>query len=96
MEDKLWYDPFRGVESVTLRELLEEVFSDNVDYDYEGRDPFSGENALTVNSILYGEEDRPLHLVARRGNAKCIQLLLDGGRIPMPWGIAVAPLLIMQ
>jgi ankyrin repeat protein len=82
MKDKLPYDPFRGVESVTLRELLEDVFSDTIDYDFEGRDPFSGADALTVNSMLHGDEDRPLHLVARRGNAKCIKLLLDAGADP--------------
>ena len=82
----LWYDPFRGVETVTLQELLEDVFSDNIDLDFEGRDPFSGDGALTVNSCIFADEDRPLHLVARRGNTTCLKLLLDAGADPNALG----------
>lgn len=85
-DEDLWYDPFRGVEAVTLQELLEDVFSDTIDYKYEGRDPSSGEDALTVNSMLHGDEDRPLHLVACRGNATCLKLLLDAGADPNALG----------
>jgi ankyrin repeat protein len=79
---KLHYDPFRGSETVTLQELLEDVFFDEIDFNYEGRDPFSGSDALTVNSTLFADEDRPLHLIARRGNAYCIKLLLEAGADP--------------
>ena len=90
---KLSYDPFRGEESMTLRELLEDVFSDNIDSDYEGRDPFSGENALTVESRIWADKDRPLHRVARRGNAHCIKLLLDAGADPNSKGdLSLSPL----
>ena len=85
-DEDLWYDPFRGVETVTLQELLEDVFSDNIDLDFEGRDPFSGDGALTVNSCIFADEDRPLHLVARRGNTTCLKLLLDAGADPNALG----------
>lgn len=85
-DEDLPYDPFRGVETVTLQELLEDVFDDRIDFEFEGRDPFSGEGALTVNSCIFADEDRPLHVMARRGNATCLKLLLDAGADPNALG----------
>ncbi|MDB6071122.1 MAG: Protein kinase [Verrucomicrobiales bacterium] len=85
-DEDLPYDPFRGVETVTLQELLEDVFDVRIEMDFEGRDPFSGEGALTVNSCIFGDEDRPLHVVARRGNAICLNLLISAGADPNALG----------
>lgn len=83
MENDLPYDPFRGDHGVTLRLLLEDIFSDNIiEHFEEGEDPFSGEKALTVETQIWPDEDRPLHKVARRGNAHCIKLLLKAGADP--------------
>ena len=84
-DEDLWDDPFRGVDTVTLQQLLEDMFADRIELDFEGRDPFSGEGALTVNSCIF-DEDRPLHVVARRGNASCLKLLLDAGADPNALG----------
>lgn len=81
-ETEAWYDPFRNSETVTLRELLDDVFDDLIDEQGIEGDPYSGENALTVNSQIFADEDRPLHVVARRGNARCVRLLLEAGADP--------------
>lgn len=81
-ETEAWYDPFRNSETVTLRELLDDVFGDLIDYQEIKGDPYSGENALTVNSQLFADEDRPLHRVVWRGNARCVRLLLEAGADP--------------
>ena len=76
--EKLPYDPFRGSETVTLQELLDDLFEEEL----EDGASFIGENSLTVNSGSWVGGDRPLHEVARRGNARCIQLLLESGADP--------------
>jgi ankyrin repeat protein len=86
---ELPYDPFRGSETVTLQELLDDVFYDNLE---EGAS-FTGPNALTVNSGIWADEDRPLHKVARRGNARCVMLLLEVGADPNAKGdLSLSPL----
>ena len=83
MENDLPYDPFRGNNGVSLRQLLKDIFSDNIiEHFAEGGDPFSGEKALTMETQIWADEDRPLHKVARRGNAHCLKLLLEAGADP--------------
>ena len=87
------YDPFRGVGTVTLRELLEALFDDRIDSEEIKGDPFSGPNALTVNSCLFADEDKPLHRVAWRGNPHCTRLLLEAGADPNGLGdLSMTPL----
>ncbi len=95
VESQFAYDPFRGIDTVTLRELLEDVFTDNRDMEIEECDDiFSGPKALNVNSLIYGGGgDRPLHYVAHRGNAHCVRLLLEAGADPNAKGeMEVSPL----
>jgi ankyrin repeat protein len=83
MENDLPYDPFRGNHGVSLRQLLEDIFSDNIiEHFEEGEDPFSGEKALTVETQVWADEDRPLNKVARRGNTHCMKLLLEADADP--------------
>lgn len=94
-KNPLPYDPFRGAETVTLRELLEDVFTDNRDMDFEeGEDIFSGPKALGLNSLIYsGGGDQPIHCVAHRGNAHGVKLLLEAGADPNAKGeMEVSPL----
>jgi ankyrin repeat protein len=89
------YDPFRGLHNVTLRELLEDVFSDSREIVTDKNDDiFSGPNALNVNSQVLGQGgDRPLHCIVRSGNAQCVGLLLQAGADPNAKGeMEVTPL----
>jgi len=87
--ETLTYDPFRGSESVTLQELLPDIFSDNL----EDGASLEGDHALTLESQILADEDRPLHVVARRGNTLCTKLLLDAGADPNSKGdLSLSPL----
>lgn len=96
-EEKPYVDPVWDSTTATLRELLEDIFADRIEmeqYDNPGKtDFFSGDNPLTVHSHIYGDEDQPLHVAARRGNTHCVRLLLEAGADPNGKGdLSLSPL----
>jgi ankyrin repeat protein len=77
-----------------LRELLEDVFEGHLEMrEDQTKDLFSGPDALTIESQIYADEDRPLHVFARHGNAYAVRMLLEAGADPNSKGdLSLSPL----
>ena len=92
--NKLLEESNDSIANPRLRGLLEDVFEGHLEMrENSAKDLFSGPHALTIESQIYGDEDRPLHIFARRGNLHAVKTLLQAGADPNSKGdLSLSPL----